>query len=244
MRKLIFPLIFFISVLTYGQQASYLQWQNYYVTPKYDKMQSFGEALHNHHKMYHQNAPATMSVWRVESGPNVGKWVISSGPHTFSDKDNMDLGSEHMADWRNNVLPTIKSIEDGGTWRMLEDYSHLPENMDISKARVVVHDLSGEGSEGYYSAMKKLAQASAKGMPATARIFLRRVGFHNDNNDSVVFIGLNKWADLDRNIVRAYEELHGEGSWDLFLEEVGDAMNSSFEEHWVHIPYLSGQGGN
>ena len=241
MKNLIYLFLLLFSLSTTAQDATYNQWQNYVITPKYDQMQSFGEGLHEHNKMYHQDAPNTASVWRVDSGPNVGKWVLSSGPHTFADLDNSKLGAEHMAHWRNSVMPYIDAFEDGGTWRLVNDQSHFPEGDGvISKARVIVHDLSGEGGNGYYSAMKKLAQATAKGSPTTARFFLRRVGFHNDNNDRVVFIGLNKWADLENNISDVYEEVHGEGSWDIFLEEVETSINSSYEEHWVHVPYLSG----
>ena len=243
MKKLIFPLILFVSLSLSAQEAAYNQWQNTIVTPHYDKMQAFGEALHEHNKLYHQDAASAASVWRVVSGPNVGKWVLSSGPHTYGSRDDLDLGAEHGAHWRNKVMPTFKKIEDGGTWRAINDLSYIPEGAVITKARVIIHDMTGEGSEGYRSAMKKLTEATAKGSPATARIFLRRVGFHNDNMDNVVFIGLNKWADLDGS-GNSYEEVHGEGSWDLFLEEVGAAIKSSYEEHWVHIPYLSGIGGD
>ena len=245
MKNLILLFLLFICFSVGAQEPAYYQWQNYLITPKYDQMQAFGEAMHQHNKKFHQGASSAASVWRITSGQNIGKWVLSRGPYTFEGMDNIDIGGEHMADLRNNVMPYIESIEDGGTWRMVADNSYMPaEGAQITKARVIIHDMSGNGGEGYQSAMKKLAQATAKGMPGTARIFLRRVGFHNDHMDNVVFIGLNKWADLDNNVVNAYEELHGEGSWDLFLEEVGDAIKSSVEEHWIHVPYLSGIGGD
>ncbi len=240
MKNLIFLSFLFISVFCSAQEAAYSQWQNYVITPKYDQLQAFGEAIHEHNKMYHQNAPGTASVWRVDSGPNVGKWVLSNGPHTFGNLDNMDLGEGHAAHWRNKVMPTIAKLQDGGIWRLDNNHSYLPDGMAITKARVIVHELSDDGREGYHAAMKKLTEATKIQSPSRARLYLRRVGFHDDKMDRVVFLGLNNWADLDGNASSNYEKVHGEGSWVLFIEEVSKGVKSSYEERWTHIPYLSG----
>ena len=239
MKHQLLLLILLLSFSSWAQDAPYAQWQNYIVTPKYDQMQAFGEALHEHHKKYHQESPHTVGVWRIMSGPNVGKWVVSSGPHTFTDLDAEGPGEGHGAHWRNVVLPTVAKIEDGGTWRMLNDYSYIPEGMQITKARAVVHDVDGDMSDSYFAAMKKLAQVTEQSHSTRARILLRRVGFHDDGQDYVVFLGYNNWAEMDTNFRSAYEETHGEGSWDLFLEQV-EAITSSYEERWAYIPYLSG----
>lgn len=242
MKNLIIALILLFSLQSHAQEAAYSQWQNFVITPKYDQLQAFGESLHEHMKMYHQNAPGTGNVWRVDSGPNVGKWVLSMGPNTFSDHDNMQMADGHMAHWRNEVMPSIAHLEDGGIWRMQPDQSYLPDGVTITKARVIVQDRSGDNINGYYAAMKKLAETTKKQMPGQARILLNRVGFHNDHMDSVIFIGLEKWGDMDKSIREAYEKTHGEGSWDLFLDEVNTSIKSSYQETWSYIPYLSGIG--
>ena len=244
MKNLIFLLLLCFSISGYAQNSTYMQWQNYVITPHYDKLQDFGEAMNEHNKMYHQTAATAASVWRVDTGPNVGKWVLSSGPYTFSHMDTVSMADGHMSHWRNTVMPTIAHIEDGGIWRMYNDHSYIPQNMQITKARVVVHKTNSDAMDGYFDAMKKLTEATAQGQPTMARILLDRVGFHNDGRDKVVFIGLNNWGQLDNGIGNVYEEVHGEGTWDLFLEQVNHGIKSSYEEHWTFIPFLSGIGGN
>ena len=141
-------------------------------------------------------------------------------------------------------MPTIADMADGGTWRMDPDLSYMPEGMELSKLRVIVHDVKGSDMDGYYLAMKNLAETVKQKMPTMARLYLHRVGFNNDGMDKVVVIGLNSWSDLDGSgVVAAYEEVHGEGSWDFFLDALNRSLKSSYEEHWVHVPYLSGEGG-
>ncbi len=54
-------------------------------------------------------------------------------------------------------------------------------------------------------------------------------------------MSFDKWADLDReNTLPAdYEEVHGEGSWRLFLEEIEKIVLHSEEEFHQLIPELS-----
>jgi hypothetical protein len=127
---------------------------------------------------------------------------------------------------------------------MVPSLSYMPEGMELSNIRVIVHDLRNGNLDGYYDAMQKLAETHKEKMPGMARIYLDRVGFHNDGMDKVIVIGLTSWSDMDTvDTAAAYEEVHGEGSWDLFIEDVNGAVRSSYEEHWSHVPYLSGEGG-
>ena len=54
-------------------------------------------------------------------------------------------------------------------------------------------------------------------------------------------MSFDKWAEMDRDDTLAadYEEVHGEGSWRLFLEEIEEIVLHSEEEFHTLLPELS-----
>lgn len=241
MKNLLLATFVLLSFTLYGQEEpDYVMFSNTYITPKYDKIGEFAAALSAHNKTYHSEGPFRATVFFVNAGPNSGKVVNSSGPHTFADMDTRENQPGHGQDWMENVMPHIAKIEDGGYWRRQNSLSYSPDDASYTKWRIVFVDVVGGEGYRFNELMRKLAAATESGHPENARVVYNRRGFHDDGKDRAIAHGLKHWADLDNSIADEYEAVHGEGSWDILLEEVTDVIGTMVEEHWEVSPYMSG----
>jgi len=245
MRTFSFLFSFLIFVTLSAQDAqSYQMYHNVLITPKKGKVADFSTAYAAHNKKYHAEGPHRVQAFTVNTGINMGKIVNSTGPLTWADVDTRPINKEHDDDWANNVVPLIEDIEDGGHWRLNSDVSYLAENASHTKFRVIVIDVEQGEGRSHTHQMKNITEAHKAHFPTQSRLMLNRVGFRNDGMDRVIFLGLNNWADMDNGIGQVYEDVHGKGSWDIFIEEINEATVSSYQELWEHSPEMSGPSGN
>ena len=52
---------------------------------------------------------------------------------------------------------------------------------------------------------------------------------------------MKTWAEMDedRNFRKAFEKLHGENSWDNFMDTMDDTFSNRWDEIWVYAPALT-----
>ena len=57
-----------------------------------------------------------------------------------------------------------------------------------------------------------------------------------------IVTGFDKWGDLDEDVqfVKAFEKIHGEGSFDRFREAMAETFSNTVDEFWSIIPEFSG----
>jgi hypothetical protein len=61
--------------------------------------------------------------------------------------------------------------------------------------------------------------------------------------DAAIVWGFRKYADLDQDMEfkEAFEEIHGEGSWQKVMDEYKDVVVNSIDEIWELVPEMSGK---
>lgn len=245
--------LFFIAVaamvLGVGAQESpapdYVMYETQYLQVHSGKWADVAEKLAAHNRKFHSSGPYTARVWRVVNGPHSGQLVWAMGPCTFTDLDERPSGDPHDPDWLNNVV----SSADAGLneyWRLDQELSYAPDNEIRKIIRVRFFDIKGGENYRFEQMMRNLkAVREKKNHPSRVSIYRNRF-WTADGREWAEVTVYDKWADLDRpgQMSRDYDEVHGDGSWRLFLEEVEEVIESAHEEYRELMPELSGPAGS
>lgn len=245
MKKLTLLLtaMFAFAVFTIAQ-SDYTMYKTAYIRPDYAHLEELGKAMAEHNKEYHAEGTASVFVWMVTTGPHTGEWLIVSGPTTFSDIDNVDLGEDHGEHWRHEVLPYVKEISEGEYWRMDDDLSYNPENAVGGKEVLSIYEIKDFEEYRFNDILKKVKEVyEAKAYETFFQVY--NTQFSPAGGRDVLIAGnFPNWAyfDRERTFKKDFEEVHGEGSWSKLMEEYKDVVVSDYDEVIIYIPELSGPG--
>jgi hypothetical protein len=209
-------------VETVSAQTDYLQWETSYVKPKAGHIDMFEKAVADHAKKYHSTDPYKMWVFSVSTGPHSGYYFIALGPATFTQLDSRPSGDEHNADWQNNVLSHVESETETIYWRQDKDYTYTPEgSAGFNKSRFRFNTIVPGESERYKNLLGQILEVQkAKKYTHAWNVYWR----HGVSTGPHVVTEINfpNWAYLDvpSNFRKDFEEVHGEGSYDRFLDDL------------------------
>ncbi|MEZ5196672.1 MAG: hypothetical protein R2764_09800 [Bacteroidales bacterium] len=241
------PTTLIIALLAFAfmgiaQESDYKMWEMMYIKPKYDKLKELGEAMANHNKKFHNEDPHKASIWMAQTGPHTGKWVWVMGPCKFSDLDHRPDDSDHMEDWRDNVMPYVMDISEGEYWKLDDKVSYMPDGSFSGKEIWTVYDIAPFDGYRFTALLEKVVEVyKQKSYPNYFEVY--RSQFQSGSGrDVAISFGFKTWAFFDEedNFWKDYEEVHGEGSKWKFFEEYRDVVVSSYDEVSEYIPELSG----
>lgn len=224
------------------ESNDYVMFENTRLQVKTDKYKEFGKAMAHHNKTYHSGGPYHANIWMVSVGEKAGQMVWSMGPCTFSQHDHRPDGSEHMEDWLYNVMPTIKYIDGSNMWKRDSKLTYTPEGAKNSKLSIRVYDI--KDWQGYrFKELLKMAFEVYKTKEYAWSFSVYWPEFDAVPGEDVALVwGLESWSwfDNDSNFKKDFEEVHGEGSWYKFIEELKGSVEDTTDEVWELIPELSG----
>lgn len=225
-------------------QTDYTQFLVVNLKPRPDRISQFEAGLGAHNKKYHTADPFKAYVWSVQTGPASGSYYYVLGPTTFTQWDARTTTPEHDADWNNSVLAHCESVGEANYWRWDKDINYSPEggsaNFGKSRLRYVTIN-PGEGDR-YEDQLKKIVEVyKQKKYPATYNVYWRfgaSAGPH-----ACVEINFANWAffDTPSTFMQDFESIHGEGSYQRFLDEFSIAIDrtKTYDELMNFVPELS-----
>jgi hypothetical protein len=215
--------------------------ESMYLKPKTDKLKTLMESLSAHNKKFHASGPYKANVWMANTGSHSGDLAWVMGPCTFTDLDNRPDSDEHQEDWMNNVMPNIESVSDGEYWKLNSEASYRPEGSSYGKELWSVYDIKPFDNYRFIEIVKKVVKVyEEKKYPNHFELWENR--FMNiAGRDMAISWGFENYAFFDRDMKfsKDYEEIHGEGTWDLLMEEFKDVVIAVDQELAERIDELS-----
>lgn len=234
----------FIS-FSFGQEKeSYTMFENTRMYVKTDKFKEFGEAMANHNKKFHAEGANHANFWMVSVGAQAGSFVWSMGPCTYTDLDSRPGGKDHMEDWLYNVMPNVKYIKGTNYWKLDEKLSYFPNSENSSKLSIRVFDIEDYQSYRFKEVLTKVVEVyTEKNYEWSIGTYWAEFDVAEDEDVAIVW-GFDKWAwfDKDPQFKNDFEEVHGAGSWQPFLDELKGCIKGAKDEVWELVPELSGSG--
>ncbi len=201
------------------------------VFPKVDKVLEFEKALAAHAKKYH-TGDTRWRVFEIQSGNEAGGYHITEGPTSWEGLDTRgNMGDEHNNDWNKNITIYL-------TDRSSSNYSVYQDSLST----VAVGDYSDKIN------ITHLYPKMGYGAKLTAIIKKLRAAWAAEGSSVAVYTssssgptqyaivtrykqGLKERAAGFRKPFRTtYESIHGEGSWDEYLDHIRLYASESWSE--------------
>lgn len=207
---------------------------------KNDKVSDFEKALTAHAQKYHKGEVA-WRVWSIESGPDAGGYMVTEGPSTWSTLDGRgDISAEHTADWEKNVLPLTTGLGQSGYYDFQADLSTV-QLTDYADKIVINHMTAKPGKindmKALLQKLKKVWQDGNESVAVYATVFSGEPGY--------IYVtrlknGLKELAaDYRKPLADRYNAANGAGSFDNWLKDYADIVQSRWSELLIYKPLLS-----
>lgn len=210
------------------------------VFPRQDKLAEFDKALASHAQKYH-TGDWKWRVWSIESGPDATGYMITEGPASWEGIDNRgDLGAEHTADWEKNVAPLCQDRNASMYSEFQADLSTV-QLTDYADKILMNHMVAKPGKiNAIPELIKKLKNAWAAGGESVAVYLSVASGDPGYITVTRLKGGLKELAPGYRKPLKdLYNTANGDGSFDQFLKDYADAVQSRWSELLIYKPTLS-----
>lgn len=237
MRKYFFMLLL-TPLLGIGQTKTLLTSNRLFA--KNDKVGEFEKALASHAQKYHIGDVA-WRVWSVQSGPDAGGYMISEGPSTWSTLDSRaDISAEHTADWEKNVLPLTEGQGQSGYYDFQADLSTV-QLTDYADKIIITHMTAKPGKilemKALIQKLQKVWAAGGESVAVYSTAFSGEPGYIAVTR---LKNGLQELAgDYRKPMTDRFTATNGAGSYDVWLKDYSDIVQSRWSELLIYKPLLS-----
>ena len=230
-------MIFCTTAMSQGENKQKSLFETIYLLPKTGMNKQLEEGVAAHNKKFHAAGKENEAMLRrVEYGNKAGWYVwVMGGNYASLDKRPED--DAHSSDWEENVG---KYVEEYGTvdlWSYNDELSYGSDKFRNQK-RYESWAVYLKPWQGYRftEMLKKLKAAFEKMGDRTMLVFNSEVS-RKGGPDVAIIWGYDNFADLDRdsNLVDAYEEVHGKGTWTSLLDEWRAIAEDVDMEHRIKI---------
>lgn len=237
MRKYFFMLLI-TPLLGIGQTKTVVSSSRFFASN--DKVSEFEKALANHAQKYH-TGDVKWRVWSIQSGPDANGYMVSEGPSSWDILDGRgDISAEHTADFGKNVLPHITGQGQNGYYDFQADLSTV-QLTDYADKIVITHITAKPGKinnvKDLITKFKKVWEAGKESVAVYSAAFSGEPGY--------IYVTRlkNGLKELDANyrkpLPERYNEVYGAGSFDAWLKDYSDAVQSRWSELLIYKPELS-----
>lgn len=246
MRKLIFTILL-IPILVISQNATdYSVFENGMITANPTKIKEFEKGVAAHNKMYHAEGIYGARVYWVSNGTNVGKYIWAMGPLPWSAMDTRPAKEGHDEDWNTNVLPYTMAEGDQTYWRFHTALSNFPKDFNLKYLKVMMLDMVPFKEQQFLEQLEKVAAVmKAKYPNEPYGMYTNEMPSDKDGRDFAYVDFFDKMGFLGREdtFPKDFEAVHGEDSWDAFLNVMTETTKGMQTELWVFREDLSGLSG-
>ena len=242
-KSITFILAFALVIALQAQdQPETHMYETIYLTPKLDAVGKLSENMSAHNKKYHGEGIHAAFVQNVLTGRRTGDMVWVTGPGPFASLDTRPAEGGHDEDWRDNVMPYLQDVSQSEYWRRDAVQYYSPEDNAADKIRIRFHKVKRGQGAAFAEHIGKIIQVFRdKNYNVGLSLYWNTFPTGNGRNMSTVST-ITNWADLDSGLPVGsdFNEIHGEGSWDKWLEKLYDLTEWTDQEVRQNIPALSG----
>ncbi len=237
MRKYFFMLLI-TPLLGIGQTKTVATSSRFFASN--DKVSEFEKALANHAQKYH-TGDVKWRVWSIQSGPDANGYMVTEGPSSWDVLDGRgDINAEHMADWEKNVLPLTTGQGQSGYYDFQADLGTV-QLTDYSDKIVINHMTAKPGKinnvKDLIQKLKKVWETGKESVAVYSAAFSGEPGYITVTR---LKNGLKELdADYRKPLPERYNEVYGAGSFDVWLKDYSDAVQSRWSELLIYKPELS-----
>ncbi len=247
MKKLFYLLLLLPFLAVSQASGDYGVLVNEIISPNPMHMQEFEEGLAAHNKKFHNQEMYGARTYEIYNGKNTGKYVVIMGPMSWADADKMpEQSKDHDTDWSSNVMAKSNPGTVRTFWKAHADKGNIPKDFKINKLLVDTYTINRGKGEKAMEQVKNVQKVMMEKYPElTYMVYTNELANSAEGNDLAVVYFFDNWSWMgeDPKFKEAYNELHGSGSYDKFIEDWEEVSGGKQSEIWIFRPDLSGVNG-
>ncbi|WP_235003984.1 hypothetical protein [Aequorivita lipolytica] len=248
MRKLIFTMLLLPLLAISQNSTEYGVLENVMITPNPSQLSQFEAGLAAHNKKYHGNGAYGARVYWISSGPNAGSYMWVMGPTPWSAMDARPAQVDgHDADWNKNVAAYAMPQGNTTYWKFNAEMSRFSKDFTLKNLLLDTYDVKRGKMKEAMALVEKIGKVYAQKLPNEIYgIYTNEFSSTKEGKDLTVVSFFDKmgWISEDNGMDKKFDEVHGKGSWDKFLEDWYDVTDGGETELWIFRPELSGISGD
>jgi hypothetical protein len=241
-NQLLLAILVVFTTFSLIGQADYKQYESVRFKVKMEHQADFEKGLAAHNKKYHNVAPYKVSIFEIWTGPNSGQYELSMGPMTFTQMEGRPSGEEHEKDW-NKVLEYVESVGEAVYWRADKDLQYRPAGSDNFGSFRWRYFYVKPGQYERYKKLVGMVIDVMKTRNHKASMQLYSKFGASQGPHTCMELGMNGFSYFDQDMMwkDEFEAVHGEGSLDMFNEELELCLDRSktYDELVKFLPALS-----
>ena len=236
----------FMVIAVYGQdQPATNVYETIYLTPKLDAINQLNDAMSAHNKKYHGPGDHTAFVQSVLTGKRTGDYVWVMGPGPFANLDSRPAEDGHDDDWASTVMPHLQNMSQAEYWRR-DDNFYAPEGYAADKIRIRFYKVKRGKNAAFVEHYAKIIQVfQEKKYNRALSLYFNTFPTGNGRNMASVS-SFKTWAEFDKGLPvgEDFNSIHGEGSWDKWLENHRELTEWTDQEVRQRVSALDGDPGS
>lgn len=249
MKKLILIMLLLPMLAIAQDEKEYRIFETANLAPKSGEVEALEAGLKAHNQKYHSAGDFGARVYWIANGSNTGSYHWSMGSLPWSAMDNPIWDEdEHTADWNKNVQAHITPWSgDQSYWKFEAALSQFPKDFTLKNLYATYYDVKRGEWEKAMALVKKVTDVYHDKSPDEIYgIYSNEMPSTKEGRDLVMisFFDKSSWMGEDHSIKTKFEEVHGAGSFKVFIKEWTEVTVGSETEIWIFRPDLSGISGD
>ncbi|MDX1672063.1 MAG: hypothetical protein R3211_06955 [Balneolaceae bacterium] len=222
-------LVFIASSGVFAQESESAENQIFFVQwlkPHNDKIQAFEKAVKEHNQKFHTEDG--VAVFNEVTGKYHGHYEFAVGPYTWTEWENRDFSEAHDNHWISEVMPLVQHAAEPAAWKLLPKYQMNPMEKIAPKSLITVLTIKPGEYPRFMRALEEWHKANkaAEDFDGSYSVYARQ--YSGESQVAIISNLENGWSELDEdnNFRNRFEDKHGKMAWDLWLDDVVDAIKS------------------
>lgn len=190
----------------------------YRLTAENDNVMQFETAWEAHNQEFHQDSP--VYAFYLESGPYSGTYQGVEGPYTWTGHENVAYTDAHGQDWLQNVQPLLAGTIEVEWWKHMSKYAQNQSEEPAETSIVTVYHIKNGEMARFMRLLDDWHEANTEqDYDGQYNVYQRQL--HGQAQIAIVSSLDMGLADLDtsNDFKQRYNDTHGEGKWQLFLDD-------------------------
>lgn len=198
----------------------------YSMTPENDNISQFETAWMKHNQNFHQESP--VNAYYFESGPYGGSYQGVEGPLTWTGHENVEYTDAHGKDWLDNVQPLLVGPIEVGWWSHISKYQQNLSDEPNETAMITIYHIKNGEMDRFQRMLSDWYEANTE-QDHDGRYNVYQRQLHGENQIAIISSLDRGLAELDddNELQKRYLETHGDGSWQLFLDDFDLSVSKS-----------------
>jgi hypothetical protein len=201
------------------------------VFPKSDKVADFEKALASHAQKYH-TGNWKWRVFQIQTGPDVGGYLITEGPNNWTTLDTRgDISKEHSADWDRTISPLLTDKGSSAYATFNEEFG-TAQMTDYADNIIITHTYLKPGMIDKFKEELKKSKAAWTAGNETVAVY---ESFASGAPHMLMVSRLkNGLKELEKDYRKPFKDrfnaANGAGAWDGYLKVYSECVDKRWSE--------------